>query len=125
MKQQTRFNFIKAEQENIRQDRNYYRLISDCLGAVKFLESLPMSVLEDCIKVFRTNLWSHTERRKTPQLIQKILEAEKENELQERTRSDAQDKSEIFLERLEARQPILGMLEKELGSMKAVSEDVY
>lgn len=53
MKESQHIAFIKAQQENIRQDRNYQRLIVDCHESVKFLNKLPMGVLEESLQVFR------------------------------------------------------------------------
>jgi hypothetical protein len=81
MKEQNRFQFIKAEEAGNRQDRNYQRLIFDCHDSVKFLNRLPLSVLEESIDVFRKNLFSMTDRKQIPKQIYHILEKEFKNEV--------------------------------------------
>ena len=44
-------------------------LINDCFEQVKFLNSLPLAVLEESITVFRENIFSMTDRRMIPHLI--------------------------------------------------------
>lgn len=70
------YAFIKAQQDNLRQDRNYQRLIMDCHDCVKFLNKLPMGVLEESLAVFRQSIFSMADRKKIPTEIYKILEAE-------------------------------------------------
>ena len=70
------YAFIKAQQENLRQDRNYQRLIMDCHECVKFLNKLPMGVLEESLQVFRQSIFSMADRKQIPTAIYKILEAE-------------------------------------------------
>ena len=44
-------------------------LINDCYEQVKFLNQLPLSVLEESISAFRTNIGSMTDRKRIPHLI--------------------------------------------------------
>ena len=44
-------------------------LISDCYEQVKFLNQVPLPVLEEAIKLFRDNVFSITGRKQIPHLI--------------------------------------------------------
>lgn len=70
------YDFIKAEHENQRQDRNYQRLIADCHESVRFLNSLPMGILEESLSVFRQSVFSMSERKAIPGRIYKLLESD-------------------------------------------------
>ena len=59
-------SFIKAQPDNMRQDRNYTRLIGDCMESVTFLNKLPMGVLEESLSVFRNNIFSNSDRKQIP-----------------------------------------------------------
>lgn len=60
--------FIKASDNSKRQDRNYQLLISDCYEQVKFLNSVPLSVLEQSMKHFREHVL-FSSRKRIPHLI--------------------------------------------------------
>ena len=66
MQDSTHISFIKAQPDNLRQDRNYTRLISDCMESVSFLNKLPMGVLEESLTVFRDNIFSSSDRKQIP-----------------------------------------------------------
>ena len=55
-------------------------LITDCHESVKFLNKLPMGVLEESMQVFRTNIFSMADRKQIPTMIYKVLETELEAE---------------------------------------------
>jgi hypothetical protein len=80
MKESTHIDFIKAQPDNRRQDRNYNRLIEDCTESVKFLNKLPMGLLEESLAVFRENIFSMPDRKTIPTKIYQILEKELEDE---------------------------------------------
>jgi hypothetical protein len=44
-------------------------LISDCYDCVKFLNKLPMGVLEESMQVFRQNIFNMAERKQIPTRI--------------------------------------------------------
>ena len=48
-------------------------LINDTFEQVKFLNTLPLSVLEESITIFRKNIFSMTDRRKIPHQIYEVL----------------------------------------------------
>jgi hypothetical protein len=50
---------------------------------VKFLNKLPLGVLEESLTVFRNNIFSMADRKQIPTLIYKILETELEAERNE------------------------------------------
>jgi hypothetical protein len=80
MKESIHIDFIKAQPDNRRQDRNYNRLIEDCTESVKFLNKLPMGLLEESLAVFRENIFSMPDRKTIPTKIYQILEKELEDE---------------------------------------------
>lgn len=99
MKESKHIDFIKAQQDNIRQDRNYQRLISDCHESVKFLNKLPMGVLEESLQIFRQNIFNMADRKQIPTFIYKVLENELENEAIEGSGSSAsEENSQAFKE---------------------------
>ena len=51
-------------------------LITDCHDSVKFLNRLPMGVLEESLEIFRANIFSMADRKQIPTLIYKVLEKE-------------------------------------------------
>lgn len=61
--------FIKASSDKKKQDRNYQLLIADCHEQVKFLNQVPLPVLEQSLAHFRDNVFFPSERRKIPHLI--------------------------------------------------------
>ena len=52
----------------------------DCYDCVKFLNKLPMGVLEESLQVFRANIFSMADRKTIPTAIYQILETELANE---------------------------------------------
>jgi hypothetical protein len=50
---------------------------------VKFLNKLPLGVLEESLTVFRNNIFSMADRKQIPTLIYKVLETELEAERNE------------------------------------------
>lgn len=55
-------------------------LIEDCYEQVKFLNQLPLTVLEGSIKSFRDNIFSMYARKKIPNLIYDIIIREHQEE---------------------------------------------
>ena len=51
-------------------------LINDTFEQLKFLNTLPLPVLEDSITIFRENIFSMTDRRKIPHLIYDVVQRE-------------------------------------------------
>jgi len=51
-------------------------LITDCHESVKFLNKLPMGVLEESMQVFRENIFSMPDRKQIPIKIYQLLETE-------------------------------------------------
>ena len=51
-------------------------LINDTFEQVKFLNTLPLAVLEESITIFRNNIFSMTDRRKIPYEIYEVLQQE-------------------------------------------------
>jgi hypothetical protein len=51
-------------------------LITDCHESVKFLNKLPMGVLEESMQVFRDNIFSMPDRKQIPIKIYQLLETE-------------------------------------------------
>lgn len=54
-------------------------LIEDCFEQVKFLNQLPLPVLEACLKAFRDNIFSMAARKQIPNLIYEVIVAEHAN----------------------------------------------
>ena len=52
----------------------------DTYDCVKFLNKLPLGVLEESLQVFRTNIFNMSDRKQIPTKIYKILENELEQE---------------------------------------------
>lgn len=51
-------------------------MIKDTHDCVKFLNKLPLGVLEESLSVFRENLFSMSDRKRIPILIYEILQKE-------------------------------------------------
>lgn len=51
-------------------------LITDCHESVKFLNKLPMGVLEESMQVFRDNIFSMPDRKQIPIKVYQLLETE-------------------------------------------------
>ena len=52
-------------------EQNYQRLIHDTYSSVKFLNSLDLHVLEECLQVFRENIFT---KERSPKQFEQILE---------------------------------------------------
>ena len=55
-------------------------LIFDCYESVRFLNRLPLGVLEESINIFRKHIFSMNERKSIPHKIYQVLEKELINE---------------------------------------------
>lgn len=51
-------------------------MIKDTYDCVKFLNKLPLGVLEESLSAFRENLFSMSDRKRIPILIYEILQKE-------------------------------------------------
>ena len=70
-------------------------LIEDCYEQVKFLNQLPLSVLEGSLKAFRENIFSMAGRKQIPNLIYETILAEHANEAQLKTEDGRATMSEL------------------------------
>jgi len=105
--------FIKANEHRRKQDRNYQLLITDCYEQVKFLNQVPLNVLEQALEHFRENVFSVSDRKKIPHLIYQVVEKELilENE-------DAISASDSDSEQGERRLTLQEMTEGSVDQMK-------
>jgi hypothetical protein len=60
-------------------------LIEDCYEQVKFLNQLPLPLLEGSLKAFRENIFSMAGRKQIPNLIYETILVEHANEIQPNT----------------------------------------
>ena len=63
-------------------------LIEDCYEQVKFLNQLPLTVLEASIQSFRENIFSMAGRKQIPNLIYETIVQELANEAQDGSKAD-------------------------------------
>ena len=88
-------------------------LITDCYEQVKFLNQVPLNVLEQALEHFRENVFSVSYRKKIPHLIYQVVEKELilENE-------DAISASDSESEQGERRLTLQEMTEGSVDQMK-------
>lgn len=72
-------------------------LIEDCYEQVKFLNQLPLTVLESSIKSFRENIFSMAGRKQIPNLIYESILQELANEANEVQDGEKADGSRVSM----------------------------
>lgn len=94
----------------------------DCYDSVKFLNKLPMGVLEESLQVFRQNIFSMADRKQIPTRIYQILETELAQEQSESTTATGGDESFKDMVRSKYDQNLFKIAQEVYNSMQVVLE---
>jgi hypothetical protein len=97
-------------------------LIEDCYQQVKFLNQLPLTVLEGSLKAFRENIFSMSGRKQIPNLIYDHIVLEHANEkLEGEAKSDRATMSELVINTQDVRD-LKQLASRIYGSLQVVLE---
>jgi hypothetical protein len=93
-------------------------LIEDCYEQVKFLNQLPLTVLDASIKSFRENIFSMAGRKQIPNLIYESILQELANEAQEVQDGEKPDGARVAMRELVKNQ-------EDVRDLKQLSGRIY